>query len=81
MYFFYLDAQRFVLGHFAVQEAFGHAGFFFDAGGGEDVQVAALVFALAEVFGFYQAFADQGLQAVVDFAQADAKFSGQLALA
>lgn len=81
MYFFYLDAQRFVLGHFAVQKAFGHGGFVFNAGGGEYVQVAALVFALAKVVGFYQAFADQGLQAVVDFAQADAEFLGQLALA
>jgi len=37
--------------------------------------------ALAEVFGFDQAFFDQGLQAEVDLAQTDAQFLSQLALA
>lgn len=65
----------------ALEESKGDAGFFFHPGGGEEVGVFALVGVFAEVAELDQAFFDQGAQAVVGFAQADAQLLGQLALA
>ena len=73
--------QGFVFGHLAPEEAFGQPGAAVDTGGGEHVQVAFFVGALAEVPGLDQAFVHQRLQAVVDLAQTDAQLVGQLPLA
>ncbi len=74
-------AQSLVLCLLALQEASGESGFVVDAFGGEYVQVAALVRAFTEIFGFDQALFDQSLQAVVHLAQADTQCAGELTLA
>ena len=79
--FFNLRTQIFILSYFASQKALGQRGFVFNAGRRQDVQIAGFFLAFAEVFGFDQAFFDQGLQAEVDLAQTQAQLFGQLALA
>src|SRR5699024_10210355 len=51
-----------------------------DAGWSESVQVGAFVLAVLEVRCLDVAFVQQGFEAVVDLADADAEFPGQCAL-
>lgn len=69
-----------MLGDLALEESARDARLFGDAGGRELVEVAVFVPAAAEVAGLDPAFFDQGLEAVVDLAQADAGLFGQFAL-
>src|SRR5699024_1551576 len=72
--------QALVFGLFAGQKTLGRSAFGGDAGRGEFVQVSAFVFAVFEVGGLDVAFVQQGFEAVVDLADANAEFLGQLAL-
>lgn len=74
-----LDGLEF--GFLALEEGKGDAGFFFHPGGGEEVDVLALALVFAEIAELDQSLFNQGAQAVVDLAQADAQLRGKLALA
>lgn len=78
---FDLAGQGFVLGKFAFEKAAGDASLLGDAGRGKLVQVSVFLAALVEIGHFEQAFVHQRLNAVVHFAQAEAQFLGQRALA
>ena len=62
-----------------LEEGLGDAGFFFHSGGGEQVSILAFVLVFAEVAQLDQTFFDQGAQAVVGLAEADAHLPSQLA--
>ena len=64
-----------------LEEGLGDAGFFFHSGGGEQVSILAFVLVFAEVAQLDQTFFDQGAQAVVGLAEADAQLRGKLSLA
>lgn len=74
-----LDGLEF--GFLALEEGQGDAGFFFHSGRGKQVGILAFVLVFVEVAELDQAFFNQGAQAVVGLAQADAHLLGQLALA
>ena len=78
---FDLAPDGFEFGFLALEEGKGDAGFFFQPGGGEEVDVLALALVFAEVAELDQALFNQGAQAVVGLAQADAQLRGKLALA
>ena len=78
---FDLAPDGFEFGFLALEEGLGDTGFFFQPGGGEQVGVLAFVLVFAEVAELDQAFFDQGAQAVVGLAQADAHLPSELALA
>ena len=64
-----------------LEELHGDLGFFLDASRRQQVGVALLVFAVAEVLRFYQALFYQRLDAKVHPPEADAQLPGQFALA
>lgn len=68
-YFFfelhYLITYSVIFLHFHFEKTQGYGGFFAYAGGGEFVEVAALVVAFDKVFRLDQSFIEQGLEAVV----------------
>lgn len=64
----------------SLQEALCDGGFFSHAAGRDNVDVAKLVFGVAEVLHFHQAFGDECFEAVVQPAYANAELHGQLPL-
>jgi hypothetical protein len=78
--YFNFGFERFKFVHFALQKSARQGGFLGDAAGGQDADVAEFVFRLAEVLYLDPAFVDEGIEAVVQAAGADAELAGDLAL-
>lgn len=78
---FDLQREAFVFRQLARQKTNREAGFFSDAHGGEQVSISQLVLAFLETLHPDVTLAQQGLEAIVDFAQTHAQRIGQLALA
>ena len=78
---FDLKRQAFVFGHLARQKADREAGFFGNARGREQVGVSQLVLAFLEALHLDKTLAQQGLEAIVCFAQTDTQCASKVALA
>lgn len=75
---FELEGFQFAL--FSGQKSVGQQDAVGQSGGGEQVAVFALAFVVVQHRDRYQAFFDQGSQAVIEAAQAHAQVSGQFSL-
>ena len=73
--------DRLVFSEPLFQKAQGNPRSFFNAPRRQDVYVGALITAIAEGVGFYDAFLDQRPQAKIGLPEADTQFAGNLALA
>ena len=69
-----------ILGHLSLQKAASKHGLFGNALWREHIDIAKLVFALAEVMHLHPALVDERFQAIVESTGADAQFFGNLAL-
>ncbi len=76
-----LPRQRLMFRDLDLEELHGDPRFFLDPSRRQQVGIALLVFAVAEVVGFHQAFLNQCLDAIVHPPKADAQIPGQFALA
>ena len=72
--------KRFILGYFAPQKLRRKLGFLSHPGRSEQIGIAQLVLALAEVLHLDQALFDQGLEAEIDRAKPNAHIHGQRTL-
>ena len=77
---FDFDFQPLVFRHFAFEESPSKPGLFFDALGGQKVDVGFLAGVTLEVTRLHLAFFDKGAEAIVGFSQADIQRPGELAL-
>jgi hypothetical protein len=76
-----LALQRFVFVQLAAQESRRDHGFFLDALGRQEIEIGALVVAVAEIVDLDEALLDQRLQAEVDAPKAKAQLVGDPPLA
>ena len=77
---FNLCLERFVFGLLAFEESAREGDFFHDALRGQHIDIAKLVFGLAEVLHLDPTFVDQGIESVVKATGAHAQAFGDLAL-
>ena len=77
---FNFQLQCVVLGHLALQKAAGQCHLFCNALGGEQINVLELVLAFLKIAHLHKALVHEGLEAIVEPANAHAQLVCQLAL-
>src|SRR2546430_17140147 len=72
--------QKIVLSHLSAQKAIREVDFFFEAARGEDVEICRFFAAVLEVPYLDQPLFNQGINAIIDFADADVELARQIPL-